>query len=127
MIITPHIVTGMVIGKELGNPFLVSVLALSSHFVLDIIPHWQENRYPWTLTKKTYIRIFLDIVVSIFIISMVKSKIGLNPNIILGIFFYSNSHRNWFPRFEGQISQSHIGYSDTINKAATIRYFPNLQ
>lgn len=40
MLITPHAITGAVIGAEISNPYLVVLLALASHFVLDMLPHY---------------------------------------------------------------------------------------
>lgn len=43
MIITPHVATGLAIGLMLQRPWLAFLLALGSHFVLDVIPHWDPD------------------------------------------------------------------------------------
>lgn len=39
MIITPHLLAGAAIGSMVHNYWLAAVLALMSHFILDVIPH----------------------------------------------------------------------------------------
>lgn len=43
MILTPHILTGALIGMKLENPILGSLFAFLSHYLLDAIPHWEYN------------------------------------------------------------------------------------
>jgi len=40
MILIPHIIVGATIGSKLHNIWLVAILSLLSHFILDKIPHW---------------------------------------------------------------------------------------
>lgn len=40
MMISPHIVTGATLGKFIENPVLLIILALASHFLLDMLPHY---------------------------------------------------------------------------------------
>lgn len=40
MTATAHALVGTVIAAKIGNPYLAVPLALASHFVLDLIPHW---------------------------------------------------------------------------------------
>lgn len=40
MTATAHAVIGTVIAAKIGNPYLAIPLALASHFVLDMVPHW---------------------------------------------------------------------------------------
>lgn len=39
MLLTPHILIGALIGFKIQNPWLVFILAIISHFILDAIPH----------------------------------------------------------------------------------------
>jgi hypothetical protein len=64
MLTTPHAVTGATLGAFLPVPFAIPA-AIASHYILDSIPHWQETLAPYTPTKKTYIRIPLDIALAI--------------------------------------------------------------
>lgn len=43
MVLTPHILTGALIGIKLKNPILGSAFAFLSHYLLDTIPHWEYN------------------------------------------------------------------------------------
>lgn len=47
MLITPHALTGAAITVLVPNPLVSVPLAIGSHFVLDMIPHWQETLYSW--------------------------------------------------------------------------------
>jgi hypothetical protein len=48
MNLTPHIITGLLIAKNLPDPFLSVPFALLSHYALDIIPHEPKKdiKYP---------------------------------------------------------------------------------
>ncbi|MEK7521934.1 MAG: hypothetical protein AAB599_04015 [Patescibacteria group bacterium] len=39
----PHAVVGAAIAAKVGNPALSLPLALASHFVLDMVPHWNPH------------------------------------------------------------------------------------
>jgi Na+-transporting methylmalonyl-CoA/oxaloacetate decarboxylase beta subunit len=64
MLITPHAIAGAAIGTLAASPLLVVPIAVGSHFILDSIPHWQETLAPYAPTKKTYIRIPIDIILA---------------------------------------------------------------
>lgn len=61
MLTTPHTAAGIAIGAIIPNPLVVAPIAVASHFLLDMVPHWQETLAPYTPTKKTYIRAPIDI------------------------------------------------------------------
>ncbi len=42
MFLTPHTVAGVAIGAVGSDPVLAIPAALFSHFVLDLVPHWDE-------------------------------------------------------------------------------------
>ena len=65
MLTSPHAATGALIGTLVPNPILVVPLAIASHFLLDTILHWQETLPPYTPTKKTYIRLPIDIALAV--------------------------------------------------------------
>jgi len=66
MLLLSHAVTGAVIGQKIGNPFLISILALASHFILDWIPHWSYN-VPKNLYPREIIKILPDLITSIIV------------------------------------------------------------
>ena len=66
MLIAPHAVTGATIAVLFPNPAVALPLVVASHFVLDIIPHWQEvitNDYK--LTKATFFRVPVDFLLAV--------------------------------------------------------------
>ncbi len=65
MLTTPHTAAGAALGAALGDPLLVIPVAIASHFILDSVPHWQETLAPYIPTKKTYIRVPIDIALAI--------------------------------------------------------------
>ncbi|MBU1894579.1 MAG: hypothetical protein KJ983_02020 [Candidatus Omnitrophica bacterium] len=50
MLETPHVIVGAAIAFKITNPLLALPLALGSHFILDMTPHW--NPHLNTETKK---------------------------------------------------------------------------
>ena len=72
MLTTPHAVAGATIGVLVTNPLLVIPIAIGSHFVLDSVPHWQETLAPYIPTKKTYVRIPLDIALSVGLVVLIS-------------------------------------------------------
>jgi hypothetical protein len=57
MTITAHALVGGAIAAAIPNPMLGFSLALLSHPLLDIIPHWDEG---WNWRKKGKIRLFAE-------------------------------------------------------------------
>lgn len=43
MLETPHVIVGAAIATKVAHPILSLPLALGSHFVLDILPHWNPH------------------------------------------------------------------------------------
>ena len=43
MILTPHILTGALIGAQTTNPIAAFVFGLVSHYLIDKIPHWDYD------------------------------------------------------------------------------------
>lgn len=43
MILTPHILTATVIASQTQNVWLVSILSIASHYLLDALPHYEYN------------------------------------------------------------------------------------
>lgn len=43
MLETPHVFVGAAIAKAIPNPLLAIPLAFASHFVLEMIPHWNPH------------------------------------------------------------------------------------
>ncbi len=43
MLETPHVFIGAAIATKIPNPFIAIPLAFASHFVLEMIPHWNPH------------------------------------------------------------------------------------
>lgn len=43
MLITPHVAIGCAIGAEVSNPYLVTLLSFGSHYLLDMLPHYDSG------------------------------------------------------------------------------------
>lgn len=96
MIELPHTIVGAAIATKVGNPALALPLALASHFVLDLIPHWnphlsREKRQFGYVTART-IRVvaadtFLSLAVGLFMASQVLPDVGHFITVLLGAFF----------------------------------------
>lgn len=57
MLSTPHSFIGLAIASSIPNPFISLPLAFFSHYLLDILPHW--NWKP-TLRPANFIATFID-------------------------------------------------------------------
>jgi hypothetical protein len=44
----PHAVVGVAIASQIPNPVLALPLAVGSHFILDMLPHWNPHFYTET-------------------------------------------------------------------------------
>ncbi len=40
MILTPHMLVGAAIGSQVSNPWLAFCFGLLSHYLIDLLPHW---------------------------------------------------------------------------------------
>lgn len=70
MLTTPHAVVGAAIGALVVNPLLVIPAAIASHFLLDSVPHWQETLAPYEPSKKTWIRIPIDLALAVSLVGL---------------------------------------------------------
>ncbi len=44
MLDTVHVLTGLVLGRYIENPFLAFCAGVASHFALDAMPHWDGDK-----------------------------------------------------------------------------------
>ena len=63
MYLTPHAITGGIIGEKIGSPILAFALGFLSHFILDAIPHGDEaiGNPKNTKGRKYYIKLLMKI------------------------------------------------------------------
>ena len=89
MILTTHILSGAVVGKEISNPCTVAGLSIAVHFLMDLVPHGDY------LNKKSKVREFwkvaLDLAIGLGTIAIILFFRDPTPkdisNICIGIFF----------------------------------------
>jgi hypothetical protein len=72
VLLTPHVAVGIAIGAALPNPVISVPLAFLSHYLLDMVPHWDdvglgeiEMAHPLNLKTRTFRLILLDALFSI--------------------------------------------------------------
>lgn len=96
MIELPHTIVGAAIAIKIGNPALALPLALTSHFVLDLVPHWnphlnrekkQFGRVSARTTRVVAADTFLSLAVGIYMASRVLPDVGHFITVLLGAFF----------------------------------------
>lgn len=90
MILTTHILSGAVLGREINNPYAVAGLAIAVHFALDLLPHGDY------LDKKSKLREFwkvaLDLAIGLGTVAAIlffrgETSTTYLQNIAIGIFF----------------------------------------
>ncbi|MDD2823267.1 MAG: hypothetical protein PHQ59_04295 [Candidatus Daviesbacteria bacterium] len=113
MLITPHALTGAVIATLVPNITFAVPLAISSHFILDMVPHWQETLYPYKPNKLTWIRIPLDLTLSIGLVWWISQA---HPNVSSVI---------WLTAFAANIPDldSFVSFSPTLLQNKIIKSY----
>jgi hypothetical protein len=92
---TPHVIVGAAIASKIGNPLLAIPLAIGSHFLLELVPHWNphlntELKTYEKLTPNTTKIIIMDAIIAgfsaLFIASHALPNIGLCLTILTSGF-----------------------------------------
>jgi hypothetical protein len=90
MILTTHILTGAVLGREISNPYAVAGLAVAAHFILDTLPHGdylnKNSSFKECWKVIVDLAIGLGVVYAIIFSRDITSTANLE-NIAIGIFF----------------------------------------
>lgn len=89
MILTTHALVGAALGKNISNPWLIVIIALPLHFLLDSFRHGEYLNRKSTFTN-TWWKVALDIVVGLgvvltYIIFFHPTSLVIR-NILLGTF-----------------------------------------
>jgi len=89
MLIAPHVAVGAAIGLEINNPYLVVILAIISHFVLDMIPHYDSgtihyNEKKLVLDWRDWLLITFDIILAGVIFWFFYRGSDFSFNVFLG-------------------------------------------
>lgn len=88
MLETPHVALGVAIAVAIPNPLISIPLAFASHFVLDMVPHWNphintEMKKYGKLTNPTLLIITVDLVLAVILTIFVAKS---NPYIYIASF-----------------------------------------
>ena len=91
MLLTPHAMVGAAIGASTDNLTYIIILAFLSHFILDIIPHfdwgtWHDNK-DFKLEIKDYLLVATDVVTLLIFTIILWDNINTNYYIFAGMFF----------------------------------------
>lgn len=83
MTATSHSIIGTVIAAKIGNPALAIPLAVASHIVMDLVPHWDTatNR-----NEKSRKRLFIDSFVDALL------AISVSYSVLIFLFPKTNLH-----------------------------------
>lgn len=94
-----HAFTGGVIVHSVDNSVIAFSLAIASHFVLDMLPHWnpnlpKENKKYGRIKTNTLALIFFDVIIALFLgLVLAYNSYMKSPHpwtffrVILGSFF----------------------------------------
>jgi hypothetical protein len=90
MLETPHVIVGAAIATKVVNPALAIPLAFGSHFLLDVVPHWNPHLYTETKkfgkpTQKSTIITIIDSSSALIIGSLIASRAFPNTGYFLTI------------------------------------------
>lgn len=91
MLETPHVALGAAIAVAVPNPLISIPLAIASHFLLDMTPHWNphlntEMKKYGKLTNTTLSVIGLDLACAVILTGLLYKLGGNNSNILMGAF-----------------------------------------
>lgn len=116
MTATGHALVGTIIAARFENPVLAVVLSLFSHFLCDILPHWDSGT---NITKKTKKRLLIeavfDVLISILLSFIVFSIISNSQNYtLLYLSVFAAQFPDWFsaPYFVLHINFSPFKWMD---------------
>lgn len=109
MVELPHTLVGIAIAAKLQNPALSLPLAFTSHFILDLLPHWnphlnKEMKKYGKVTRATSLLISADVTLSLtigsiiafftasslfhFFIILLGGFLAVLPDIVEGPYFF---------------------------------------
>lgn len=119
MIELPHALVGAAIAAKVGNPYIALPLALASHFVLDVVPHWnphlnREIAKYGKITNKTKVILVFDVLASLaggfyiastalpdtnrFLIILMGAFLGVLPDLAEAPYFLMGLQSKWIKK-----------------------------
>lgn len=94
MLETPHVALGAAIAVAIPNPLISIPLAFTSHFLLDMTPHWNphlntETKKYGGLTNSTLLIIGLDLATALFLTAFISYNAISDSMMFLNILLCS--------------------------------------
>lgn len=90
MILATHALTGAVIGKYINNTWLVIILSVILHFVLDTFRHGEYLNQK-SAVRETFGKVAIDILIGIVVVLLIANLENYSAyvikNILIGAFF----------------------------------------
>ncbi len=91
MYLTAHSSAGVLIAAKFVNPWLAFVLGFLSHYVLDMIPHGEENIFDKKYHRINYRSLIkaltIDFIILILYIYFIMTKLEVNQITLLAAVF----------------------------------------
>lgn len=127
MLELPHATVGATIASKIGNPYLSLPLAFLTHFLLDLLPHWNphiftEMQSTGKVSKKSVFIIVADAILALLvgliiafqfwpdskkvIIVLLGAFMGVIPDLIEAPYFFFHSKNEFLLKlikFQGKI------------------------
>jgi len=88
-----HTLTGIVIAVKIKNPYIVLPISLLSHFLLDMIPHWDLFSFKKEITRKDKINAILDVLGGL-VLGLIFIFIALPNQRLASTIFFSAALAN---------------------------------
>jgi len=87
---TPHVLVGAAIASKIPNPIIAFPIILASHFVLDMVPHWNphlntELKKYGHITKKSKTIIAFDLALTFVFVTYLFLNFNFNQAFYMSI------------------------------------------
>ena len=94
MLETPHVIVGAAIAAKVVNPAVAIPLAFTSHFLLDMVPHWNphiltELKRDGKISKKSKAVISGDVVLALIVGTAIAATALPNTTLFITIMLSS--------------------------------------
>jgi len=88
MTATAHALVGAVIAAKIGNPALAYPAAVGSHFLMDLIPHW-DSGIGWRSknSKRRVLEAVLDVLLGVVLVFLIFKAQANSAHLWLTVFF----------------------------------------
>lgn len=94
-----HALTGAVIGTVISNPLIAGVAAFASHFVLDIIPHYDDEDFAPKQSKAFLVELIADATACLILVGIL---LAFHPDWLqasICAFLGTSPDLMWTPRY----------------------------